>query len=189
VRARRLGFADSRVTELTLAAHDTVRVEIRLAVAAVLMAPLEVVSRPAERHTHAGLAGFYERVEQRHGGWFLTREQIENRWAPDAGGLLYGSGVTVHSGGRSSAGSGVIYMERTQCPPEIYLDGQRLTGQYDNETAIRNKHMIAAEALGMINISELEGVEVYRGAATIPGNFGGTTGRCGVVLFWTKRGA
>jgi hypothetical protein len=148
-----------------------------------------VVSRPAERHTHAGLAGFYERLEQRLGGWFLTREQIESRWAPDAGGLLHGSGVTIHSSGRSSAGSGVIYMERTQCPPEIYLDGQRLTGQYDFVTTPAGRHRIAAEALSMIHVGELEGVEVYRGAATVPGSFGGTTGRCGVVLFWTRRGS
>jgi hypothetical protein len=44
------------------------------------------------------------------------------------------------------------------------------------------------DALDMIDTLSLEGVEVYQGAASIPGEFGGSTGQCGVILFWTRRG-
>ena len=33
---------------------------------------------------------------------------------------------------------------------------------------------------------EVAGVEVYRGAASLPGEFGGSDSRCGVVVVWTK---
>ena len=34
--------------------------------------------------------------------------------------------------------------------------------------------------------SQIAGVEVYKGPATLPAEFGGSGGRCGAVVIWTK---
>jgi hypothetical protein len=116
----------------------------------------------------------------------MTREQIAARGATDAAHLLNGSGYTVIGGGR---GRRSLVGGRTNCPPEIYLDGTRLTA-YERVSPQfpEHKHRIAMDALDMIDTLSLEGVEVYQGAASIPGEFGGSTGQCGVILFWTRRG-
>jgi hypothetical protein len=186
VTAARLGYVASQPMPLTLDRGDTMHVEIRLAADAVLLAPITVVARPAPRHTNTGLAGFFERLESGQRGWFMTREQIAARSATDVAHLLNGSGYTVIGGGRSRR---ALVGGRTNCPPEIYLDGTRLT-RYERASPQfpEGKHRIAMEALDMINPTSLEGVEVYQGPASIPGEYGGSTGQCGVILFWTRRG-
>jgi hypothetical protein len=186
VMAARLGYVTSKAMTLAVVRGDTMHVEIRLAADAMLLAPITVVARPAPRHTNTGLSGFFERLESGQRGWFMTREQIAARGATDAAHLLNGSGYTVIGGGR---GRRSLVGGRTNCPPEIYLDGNRLT-RYErvHPQNPEGRHRIAMDALDMIDTLSLEGVEVYPGAASIPGEFGGSTGQCGVILFWTRRG-
>jgi outer membrane receptor for ferrienterochelin and colicin len=40
----------------------------------------------------------------------------------------------------------------------------------------------------MVPVSSIEGIEVYKGAAQLPAEFGGSNSMCGVVAIWTKRG-
>jgi hypothetical protein len=37
-------------------------------------------------------------------------------------------------------------------------------------------------------VGAIQGVEIYRGAAEVPGEFSGTDASCGVIVIWTKRG-
>lgn len=39
-----------------------------------------------------------------------------------------------------------------------------------------------------IHLADVAGIEVYRGASQIPGEFGGSDARCGVIALWTRRG-
>lgn len=39
-----------------------------------------------------------------------------------------------------------------------------------------------------IDLADIRGIEVYRGASEIPGEFGGSNARCGVIVLWTRRG-
>lgn len=55
--------------------------------------------------------------------------------------------------------------------PTWYLDGHRVTG----------------DIMDLVRVSDLEGVEVYRRASEVPGEFGGSDARCGVVVLWTRR--
>ena len=46
----------------------------------------------------------------------------------------------------------------------------------------------AYEAVNMIHPSSVEIIEVYRGPSELPAIFGGSTGQCGAIAMWTKRG-
>lgn len=35
---------------------------------------------------------------------------------------------------------------------------------------------------------DIEAVEIYRGAGSVPGEFGGGDAACGAVVIWTRRG-
>ncbi len=37
-------------------------------------------------------------------------------------------------------------------------------------------------------VNELDAIEVYRSAAELPSEFGGTVGECGVIVLWSRRG-
>jgi hypothetical protein len=60
-----------------------------------------------------------------------------------------------------------------QCSgPAWFLDGNR----------VRNINMN-----DLVGVADLEGIEVYRRATEIPGEFGGSDSECGVVALWTRR--
>ncbi len=55
------------------------------------------------------------------------------------------------------------------CFPAWYIDGTRVRSFHEN-TSIRDVY----------------GIEVYRGAGEVPGDFGGSDAGCGVIVLWTK---
>jgi hypothetical protein len=60
------------------------------------------------------------------------------------------------------------------CNPVIWMDGVK----------IGNDPVMFRDITG----PEIDAVEVYRGAAEVPGEFSGGDARCGVVVVWTRRG-
>ena len=56
-----------------------------------------------------------------------------------------------------------------QCQPTWWIDGMRVRSFHEN-TSIR----------------DIYGIEIYRGAGEIPGEFAGSTAACGVIVMWTK---
>jgi len=56
--------------------------------------------------------------------------------------------------------------------PAWFLDGNRIRDANIND---------------FVGVQDLEGVEVYRRATEIPGEFGGSDSQCGVVALWTRR--
>jgi len=71
---------------------------------------------------------------------------------------LSGSTVYVTRGGR-------------KCQPAIYVDENKITSSPDN----------------WVNPQDIMAVEVYRGTAQIPAQWGGLE-TCGVILIWTSLG-
>ena len=62
------------------------------------------------------------------------------------------------------------YMARTpQCQPTWYIDGVEVHSFHENTP-----------------INDVYGIEIYRGAGEIPGEFGGSNAACGVIVVWTK---
>jgi len=88
---------------------------------------------------------------------------------------------------------------RWKCPRELYARGTR-AGRISGDcfaTIIEDGMMIYRSDASRGNppdwnrefyINEYEAVEVYRSAAELPVEFGGTSGQCGVIVLWTRRG-
>jgi CarboxypepD_reg-like domain len=62
------------------------------------------------------------------------------------------------------------YMARTpQCQPTWYVDGMEVHSFHENTP-----------------ISDVYGIEIYRGPGEVPAEFGGSNAACGVIVVWTK---
>jgi hypothetical protein len=174
IAARLIGRGEAVSEPLELAEDETVRIEIRMAVAPVAIEePIVVV---AERGSGSPeLEAFWNRVErgERTGfGHFIYGEDLEltSYYASDL--LRSVPGVTVRPGTY-----GQIVRMRGGCVPAIYLDGTQV-----------NRHNRLDSLDQWVSMIDIEGIEVYRGPygpARFTANRGGT---CGLVLIWTKRG-
>jgi hypothetical protein len=178
----RIGYRTATSPRFQVGLTDTLDMEFRLLPDAVLLAPLTVTasSRPwHELMKPPGVWPFYERKNymQKLGlGKFITREDIDN-WVGNVSSLL-GTlpGVTVVQ----QRGGAAVQFRRTagisgsgECVPTLYLNGAPVRGVTVDE---------------LVSTMDLEGVEVYRGAAQLPGEFAGSDSQCGVIVFWTRRG-
>jgi TonB family protein len=169
VRARRLGFRPDAVT-LTVPVTGTESVSIKLAVATQ---ELQRVLVRGESVKYTGrLAGYYERLERRSSGVFITREQIDRDNPQTLNQLLQRTpGITTQ---RQRDGSVGIRMRDRACAPLVWLDGNAVaTGRVDLDTFDPNT---------------LEGVELYLGSTGAPARYSWSRdlSNCGTILLWTR---
>lgn len=108
---------------------------------------------------------FHRRME-RHLGSYLTWETIKQRGFTSIGEALRGMrGVHVDCRITDCA----ITMSRSKsCLPSYWIDG------------IEGRSFATA-----VPIRDVYGIEVYRGAGEMPGEYA-STGACGVIVIWTK---
>jgi hypothetical protein len=163
-------------------AGEPVDVIVRLDVDAVPLAPLEIVGRAAPLHTNVQLSAFLKRAQQNCGGTFIMPEEIDTRNPTHVSQLI----ATIPS---FLVASGRLVNERSNCAPMVYLDGRRLVQlQPAPGWGAGVDPVDAYEAVNFVIPSELAGIEVYAGAATVPPEFSGSTAACGVIVMWTQRG-
>ena len=159
LRIRRLGYAPLRHT-IEVISNLTTELEIGLVRDPVALEPL-IVSTTRSRRLE--IKGFYER---RHWGellglgTFYTVEDIERRNP-----LRISHMVEGHIGIRTD-----MINARTGCGMKVYLDNLEVGGDIDQ----------------FVLPLEVAGVEIYRAAASLAAEFGGSDSRCGVVAVWTK---
>lgn len=189
LRVSRIGYMAVTTPEVVLSRADTVELVVRLSVSAILLAPLEVVTRSSPEHVNPGISEFYRRRELSIGGTFLGPEQIAERSATHVADYLRQVPGVQISG--APGRGGYLVMKRSGCAPAIWIDGVRVyraTGglySVDQEAA---SDPTALEVLTMISPADVEAIEVFTGSSQIPAEFGGSTGGCGVISVWTKRG-
>lgn len=189
LRVSRLGYQGVTTPELVLAGADTLEVAIRLSVSAILLAPLEVITRSAPRHVHPGLTDFYRRQDLSIGGTFLGPDRLEARTATHVSDYLREVPGVQISG--APGRGGYLVMKRSGCAPAIWIDGAlvyRPSGGIYGVDEGEGMEPTALEVLTMISPNDVEAIEVYTGSSQIPAEFGGSTGGCGVISLWTKRG-
>ena len=75
----------------------------------------------------------------------------------------------------STRQSGKTALTIGSCPYDIYLDNVR------QDASTRD--------LDRMLVSEYAGIEIYKGAATIPAEYNMTGSSCGVILMWTRERA
>lgn len=180
---RRLGYAPL-THPVTVSRGVTTEVDVGLVPDPVEMEPLVAT---ATRVRRLEVQGFYERKywgELVSGGTFFTATDIERRnptlishMIADAPGIFLGNCGMRHNNcqllnSRISSG-----FSDDGCPLNVYIDGILIRGPSGRSTGKPDHY---------VKPVEIAGVEVYRGAASLPGEFSGSDARCGVVAIWTK---
>ena len=110
----------------------------------------------------------FERRRHRGIGAYITRDEIRAKGYMNMGDALRTiQGVKVDCGVVEC----IIHMVRSAagCHPTFYVDG-RLVRSFAESTPI----------------NDVQGIEIYRGAAEMPGEFSGAGAMCGVIVIWTR---
>jgi hypothetical protein len=170
----RVGYQPFSFDSVTVGAGERVVLEIRLGVSAVPLDPVVVSGR--SRQWAPAIESFYERLERGRlsgAGHFFGRSDIEELHPGRVTDLLQRvTGVRVVP---TRAGEGGVRM-RGDCIPALYIDGAHINRFDRNDSLDRYVSPLA-----------VEGIEVYRGAASAAGQYFDPSG-CGLVLVWTRRG-
>ncbi len=158
------------VHNLTLEPDQTT--ELAVLVDTRTVALPEVVIEGKETQPAAKMHDFNSRMAAGHGGYFVTRKEIEERQPRVLSDMLrrvpglrvdcdFGScRVTSFSETRRIMGA---------CPIQYFLDGIPFLGDVDEMTP-----------------DQIEGIEVYRGSSSIPPQFNTGTSMCGVISIWSR---
>ena len=168
LQVRRLGYRPiSQPLNIQQGANP--RLEIRLAALPLQLPSVEVRRRPEAYDSR--LAGFNARRERKV-GHFVTREKLDRMSSArfvdalrDVPGVQF---RPIRGGGTTLA------LRGSRCPPLVFLDGFPAgAGVMDLE---------------MIDLSGVEGVEIYSGVATVPPEFMSARGThgCGVIAVWSR---
>jgi TonB family protein len=169
VRARRLGFRPE-TARITVDDGKASSVDLKLPVLAEDLKP--VLVRGQKMKYTGRLAGYYERLERRTSGVFVTRDQIDREDPRNLTQLLQRvPGITLQR--LRSGGSGIRMRDRS-CLPLVWLDGHALPmGEAD---------------IDGIQPKSLEGIEIYLGSTTAPFEYDWTrnAAACGTILLWTR---
>jgi len=176
---------------------DTAHVEVapgELRDLAVLTLDADPVALPElqveiKRWVSPRLEGFYRRLD-RGAGHYITREDLERldvianfRRIPGVRLTFITTNLgmaTSYYGLRLSRGIGGCYG-----PPLMYWNGALITAP-SAEGAFEQMGMGAFQRLQDFPRDLLEGIEVYRNGATVPGPYRMLGDACGVILVWTR---
>lgn len=170
---RRLGYLPQQQTIVVSGGgNDSVKV-VLVAQPAVLDAMSVDAS---ERHRRQGIEDFYVRRAQGI-GTYITRQQLEDlRGTQPTEALRSVPGIQLfrtRNGDNSVRFTGTSSINHRDCPPNLWLDGQRVTNM----------------ELDQIPAQDIEGIELYRGASTTPAQFwqGNTNNAfCGTIVVWSR---
>jgi len=186
LETKALGYSETQAEDLTVVYGRLTVLDILMPPAPLELEPIVVLGEP--RRFQLEVQGFYDRMD-RGFGHFITPEDLE-KWNPLDYGQLFRRvpGIQVSQLG----GFGVLLTVRRPsfingfvCTPRMYVDG-----------AITQTARIGGDTLGIgvnpaevVNIRDLQAVEFYSGAATVPLVWA-TMGNadCGTVVLWTKTG-
>jgi hypothetical protein len=164
IEVRYLGYEPQRA-QVTLEPYRTSQVRFELELQPIQLAEVRVRAR-ASRLLRTGFHG------RRNAGFgtFFTREDIQRmqpRVLSDLMRRVAGANVST---GRSGLGSATFRGGRGTCPVQFYIDGT----------------MASQFLIDEMRAEDVEGLEIYRGAATIPPEYNKGTAMCGVIVIWTR---
>ena len=174
IAVRRLGFEQTTV-DLMLRAGQTDSLIVALTSVAASL-PGVLVEDEAMTRSKRLLAGFWDRRSRGFGHYF-TREEIEKRDPHDFTDIvrMAPSVSVVHFNGRKVVRFSRSLGIRGDCPPQYWVDGMRIENASPDEFPPQ----------------DVEAVELYAGAATIPPQFAPRlatfrTQTCGAIVIWTR---
>jgi hypothetical protein len=175
---RHLGLAPITTT-LNVRDNDTLKVHVVMTPAAQVLDPVDIKARAS---AEMPLSVFDERRLHNAGGHFITWADIQRRQPFETLDLFRGVlGVRVV---RPAIGDAIVESSRGvgvmggSCPLRVGLDGMVLGSTRDFN-------------VNDISPREIYGIEIYSGAATIPGQYlaSAVGASCGLIMIWTADGA
>jgi hypothetical protein len=175
--ARRVGYApESLSVNFDPRRADTLQFVMRPAVTE--LDRLDVIDAPL---ISPRLQGFESRRARKNGGQFVTQETIARQMPQVTSDLL-----------RRLQGVRIVDSMGVQLPVSTRGPKPTLTGRPTAVCVLR----VAVDGLlkepyfpmNTITVSDVHGIEVYAGAATIPPEFGGARrdANCGLIMIWTR---
>ncbi|MFN2603937.1 MAG: TonB family protein, partial [Gemmatimonadaceae bacterium] len=168
VSVRRLGYRPTSAAVKIEAGRET-QLDLMLSPVVEQLPPVEVRHRVEVFDSR--LAGFNER-RKKHIGHFVTRENLDRmNSARFIDALRAIPGVQMHT---LRGGVVTVSLRGARCAPLVFIDGFPATsGVMD---------------LDMIDLSGVEGIEVYSGTGSTPPEFmSGEQGQgCGVIAVWSR---
>lgn len=167
---RRLGYQPTTVTVMVGPPTDSLRVVLRHH--PTTLTAVELAERAMRQMLW--IEDFHRRRISGL-GTYVSREEIENRRAIRASDLLRNlPGIRfVSMQGRTGVRFVSSAVQRRDCIPMIWLDGQRAPGMEIDE----------------IVVTDIEGIELYNGPSTTPMRFSqsqGTRTSCGTIVIWSR---
>lgn len=154
---------------VTLEPGQNLELAVRLETTSVPLPEL-VVEGEAEAPAPK-MVGFYHRKGSGQ-GYFITREDIEKRNPRVLSDMLRSvPGLRIVCDGGHCRVSSFTETRRIMgsCPIQYFLDGLPFLGDVDELTP-----------------DQVEGIEIYRGSASIPPEFNTGTAMCGVIALWSR---
>lgn len=154
---------------VVLDSAESVEIVVRLQRKDVVMLPPVTVE--AEEQPRGRLGDFYRRAAS-GSGHFITRKDIEATAPRLLSDMLRSvPGLRVDCGSTSCRVWTFAESRRVagRCPIQYFLDGVRYDGDIDQMTP-----------------DQVEGIEIYRGASTIPPEFNTGSAMCGVIAVWMR---
>jgi hypothetical protein len=165
---RRLAYSPV-VLSVLIPADDTTDVTVTLGESALQLTGVVVQEHAAQLRE---LTEFEARRKQGI-GHFVTRAEIEKRHPLLLSDMMRRiPGATILTGENGRAALRFARVGRPNCPPQFFVDGMQVSGF----------------AIDDMPPGDVEGVELYAGAAGLPPEFNrlhGTT-ICGTVAIWTR---
>ncbi len=169
---RKIGYRPVQL-RVILVAEDTLTVSVKLQPAAVELAPIEVTASAVP----PGMEAFEERRSRGEGQFIDSRvlRRSEHRLLSDLLRTVPGVALKYVGGGDRM----FLVSRRVGCAMQIYFDGVK----------IFEPRVGAAEPpdINQFGVTQLEAIEVYPGPAQTPPQLGGTGGKCGTVVLWSRR--
>lgn len=199
-----IGFQPREVV-VRLTGSGAYKVDVDLAVEAIALEGITVTAVP--RRLFGDMVDMQRRMELGFGD-FVMKEELERRGGSLATALQGKAGVRVVTGsggfreryivlrnGRDLPGGGARPGDQDGrgqggapttaenfCYPAVYVDGARWSRPRSG--GVGHDPVDFAEFYTM----DLEAVEIYKGAGSVPGEFGGGDAACGAIVVWTRRG-
>lgn len=191
LQVERIGYRTVQTAAIDLGAGDIIAVDVPITTSPVKLEPIGVEVLRGPVVTGTLLDGYHERRywlgEQLGLGTFLTRDQLDTRYAVNMSDVMrmlpsVRMVRNVKTGGWNVAIGATSLSEFHGCKyAKVLVDGVWANRRGDIHEEDNDIDLMAIPNM-------LEGIEVYRGGAQMPAEFGGPTSRCGVVALWTRRG-
>lgn len=154
---------------VNLIPEQTVELAVKMETSSV---PLpELVVEGEKPPPPAKMVGFYGRRGSGQ-GHFVTREEIDKRQPRVLTDMLRsvpGLRITCDGGGCRAQSFSETRRFMGPCPIQYFLDGLPFLGDVDELTP-----------------DQVEGIEIYRGSASVPPEFNTGTAMCGVIAMWSR---